>query len=729
MTTTESHLTLTAGDLIQWYRVERILGQGGFGVTYLATDTNLDHRVAIKEYLPGSLVKRLEDNTLTATSDSTNEQYSEGLQRFLREARTLVKFRHPNIVRVMAVFEANNTAYLVMEYEEGEQFKEYVKRVGGVSEDRLKSLMLSVIDGLDQVHQRGFIHRDIKPVNLIIRKDSSPVLLDFGSTRPVENDLNVQHTSFVSVGYTPLEQYQEGAGLTVGPWTDIYALGATLYYAISGITPVSPISRLAALVKKSKDPLEPAIKIGNGHYSESFLRAIDWALGFKIEDRPQTLSQWRTAFEEKPQSAVPVQPQADSNANDQTDRQPATASRSKLLVRNPELVRKAQPSAKRRSARVLWLAGVIAACLLVAVGGRWFYRDRQQQLVFDQLVERADSAFDGDDMVKEARPLYLQVLDARPENRHAADRLREIDDQLLDRTRAELREGNLGRAETLIGQLESIGESNASALRLELVEKQAKASREQTFTEVQSLLEQRSYQQALGVLTKLGGNASTDDRFAALESSARSGMEAEQRKQAQSVSEQQRRDASRLANQKRVAAANERQRQRRRDYRRYLTNAEQALQSGDITSAREWIDNAGALQINDDELEDMEARIATAESFLTKPLSDYEMSYAREQFNTLERAIEAKNIRAISELTDDESRRRGLFETLFDRYTQISVRVMDLEPKLEPKRVTAVLRIEKMVLPNGDVVYPSSSYRDSALSLDRNRYSWSKIRW
>ena len=138
MTSIDTDPTLTEGDLIQWYRVEKILGRGGFGVTYLATDTNLDHVVAIKEYLPGSLVRRQPDHTLVAVTESTQAQYSDGLQRFLREARTLVKFRHPNIVRVMAVFEANNTAYLVMEYEEGEQFKEYVKRVGGVAESKLK---------------------------------------------------------------------------------------------------------------------------------------------------------------------------------------------------------------------------------------------------------------------------------------------------------------------------------------------------------------------------------------------------------------------------------------------------------------------------------------------------------------------------------------------------------------------------------------------------------------
>lgn len=730
MTAIDTYQTLTEGDLIQWYRVEKILGRGGFGVTYLATDTNLDHRVAIKEYLPGPLVMRQQDNTLAANTEDDKAKYSEGLQRFLREAKTLVKFRHPNIVRVMAVFEANNTAYLVMEYEEGEQFKEYVKGVGGISEARLKSLILSVIDGLDQVHQRGFIHRDIKPVNLIIRKDGSPVLLDFGSTRPVENDLKVQHTSFVSVGYTPLEQYQEGAGLTVGPWTDIYSLGATLYFAISGVTPVSPISRLAALVKKSRDPLEPAIQIGSEKYSDSFLQAIDWALGFKIEDRPQSLSQWRAAFD----TPQPAQSRIDTVANvsvrqDEVVLQPEALNRSKLLVRNPEAVRKPAQASVRRAFGLPWLFGVIALCIVVAFAASWLSRNQQQQRELNDLVERADGAFVRSDRVRTARPLYLQILETDPDNSHALARLENIDDLLVEKIETDLQSGRLDQADASIQELEGIGGSRAAALRAELVQQRVLVHRQEKFTEVQSLIDRRSYQLALTRLSALEVGSTDDPRAVALKANAEAAIKAEEEQQAKSATELRELEKLRLADQKRVAAATERQRQRRRDYRRYLASAEQSLQSGEIESARRWLASATALQINDSEFEDIEARVASAEGFLSKPLSDYELSYARERFNTLERAIESRNTRAIDELTEAESRRRGLFDNLFDRYTQISVRIMNLEPELDPKRVTAVLRIEKMVLPNGDVVYPSSSYRDSALSIVRNRSSWSSISW
>ena len=734
MTSVDTHLALTQGDLIQWYRVEKILGRGGFGVTYLATDTNLDHRVAIKEYLPAPLVSRQPDKTLTANTNDAKALYSEGLQRFLREAKTLVKFRHPNIVRVMAVFEENNTAYLVMEYEEGEQFNEYVKSIGGISESRLKSLVLSVIDGLDQVHQRGFIHRDIKPVNLIIRKDGSPVLLDFGSTRPLENDLKVQHTSFVSVGYTPLEQYQEGAGLMVGPWTDIYSLGATLYYAISGVTPVSPISRLAALVKKSKDPLRPAMQIGSGKYGDSFLQAIDWALGFRIEDRPQSLSQWRTAVD-APMLIDTVElddPIRGVVTLDDAVIQSAASNRSKLRVRNPEIVRKHPQKPKQRVFRVRRLAGVVVVGVMVALAAKLMFANQQQRQALNDLVLRADIAFVGGDHVSQARPLYLEVLAADSTHQHASDRLDQINDLLVEKIRNNIATGKFELADTAIEQVEGIDRSRAPALRAELAQQRVFSARQEKLTEIQSLIDRRSYQLALARLSVFEVEDYVDPQIVELKASAVAAIEKqeEQEKQrAQSAIEVKIQEKSRLDSQRRFAAANERQRQRRRNYRQYLSSAEQALQSGEIESAKRWLASATALQISDSDLDDIEERVVATEKFLNTPLSDYEISYAHSQFKTLERAIESRNTTVVNEITETASLRRGLFDSLLGRYTQISVRIINLEPKLDPKRATATLRIEKMVLPNGDVVYPSSSYQDTKLSLVRKRYNWAQISW
>lgn len=725
MSPIDTHQTLAEGELIQWYRVEKVLGRGGFGITYLATDTNLDHRVAIKEYLPGPLVERQADNTLAAVTEGSETEYQEGLQRFLREAQTLVKFRHPNIVRVMAVFEANNTAYLVMEYEEGEQFKEYVKRDGGIDEASLKCLILSVIDGLDLVHQHGFIHRDIKPVNLIIRKDGSPVLLDFGSTRPVENDANSQHTSFVSVGYTPLEQYQEGAGLSVGPWTDIYSLGATLYYAIGGVTPVSPVSRLAALVKKSKDPLQPAIQIGSEQYSASFLQAIDWALGFKIEDRPQSLSQWRPAFEKAPlvvEESVVESPQVEAEASAES------VTRSKLLVRNPAIVRKTPQSASNgKGLSIRWLIGILAACLVVALGARWMHQQQQQQKELEVMFDRADMGYRNGDYMTTARPLYLKILEVDPENSRAAERIGQINNRLAEQITDHIDADRFEQADALIGQLERIDDTQVSAFKKQLHDSRAQ---QQQLSQVKNLMRQSSYQTALDKIDSLRGEFRAEDAaLDTLEKNARAAMEAERERQQRARRDRLEREKEIRANQQRVAAANERQRKRRRDYRSYLNSAEQALRAGEIAAARTWMNRASSLQINDSELEDLEARLESAENFLAIPLTDYELSYARGQFNALERAIEAKNLRAIDQLTEADSSRRALFETLFGRYTQLSVRIMNVAREPDSKRVTAQLRIETMALPNGDVVYPSTSYRDSALSLQRQRYSWSAITW
>lgn len=730
MTVVDHKHSLAKGDLIQWYRVEDVLGQGGFGITYLATDTNLDHKVAIKEYMPAPLVKRQSDNTLISQSGQSKAQYRQGLQRFLREARTLVKFRHPNIVRVMAVFEANNTAYLVMEYEEGEQFKEYVKRGDGLAEPQLKKLILSIIDGLDQVHQHGFIHRDIKPVNLIIRKDGSPVLLDFGSTRPVKNEGQVRHTSVVSVGYTPLEQYQEGAGLKVGPWTDIYSLGATLYYAISGVTPVSPVSRLAALVKKSKDPLRPAILIGGEQYSSAFLQAIDWALGFRIEDRPQTLAQWRKSFDAPVvvPAALPTVSVGLSTAAP-LGGQGDALNHSKLLLRKPVAQRKARSKPGNNGQGLAGAFTIVGICLFIAVVATWWYHSQQQQRLLEQTFERADLAFAQGDYFAGARPLYLQILTSNPRDQQALKKLAEINDIAVGQVNQALKAGRLDDAQEALAQLESIDDPRMPVLKKRLAGQRLLQAEEKQLREVKTLIAQKAFGQARDKLAQMRLEFADKTRIDSLEATVQTEIDEQQARLAEAEKNRLSREKSLQQLQRRVADAKERQRQRSRDYRRYLDNAEQALQAGEITTAGNWLDNAASLQINDDQLADLATRIAYAEKLSAKPLSEYEIRYAQAQFNALKRAIESKNLQAITELTNAGSSRRGLFATLFDRYTQISVQIRQVEPRDSPKRVTALLEIERMALPNGDVVYPSSTYRDTELSLERKRYSWSAINW
>jgi protein kinase-like protein len=276
---------------LHWYVLERVLGQGGFGITYLARDTNLDQPVAIKEYLPIDVATRKPDSTVRPRADDQTDRYRWGLDRFIREARTLARFDHPNIVRVYSVFEFNNTAYMVMRFEEGENFAALLERRRTLPEPELLRVLLPVLDGLELIHNAGFIHRDIKPDNIHIRADGSPVLLDFGSARASLGQGRTV-TILVAPGYAPFEQYYS-SGENQGPWTDLYGLGATSYRAIAGVPPLDAITRSKGVLGSSREVLVPARTIGSGRYSETILRAIDHALEFAEKDRPQSIAEWR----------------------------------------------------------------------------------------------------------------------------------------------------------------------------------------------------------------------------------------------------------------------------------------------------------------------------------------------------------------------------------------------------------------------------------------------------
>ena len=276
---------------LHWYVVERVLGQGGFGITYLAHDTNLDRRVAIKEYLPTEIARRRSDASARPRTETHNERYAWGLERFLAEARTLARFDHPNIVRVLSVFEANNTAYMVMRFEEGEDLATLLDRLGTVPEAQLIACLLPILDGLQLIHASGFIHRDIKPENIYVRQDGSPVLLDFGSARQSFGSSKTM-TILVAPGYAPLEQYY-GDAKTQGPWTDIYGLGATCYRAIAGRAPLDAIARAKGVLGSTRDILQTASEAGKGRYSDPLLAAVDHALQLSERNRPQSVAEWR----------------------------------------------------------------------------------------------------------------------------------------------------------------------------------------------------------------------------------------------------------------------------------------------------------------------------------------------------------------------------------------------------------------------------------------------------
>lgn len=287
---------------LHWYRIERVLGQGGFGVTYLARDTNLDQLVAIKEYLPVEFAGRASDNAVQPRTEDHRERYQWGLERFISEAQTLAKFDHPSIVRVHSVFEHNNTAYMVMRYERGENLQSILNHCKTLEEDQLMDILLPILDGLAEIHRTGFIHRDIKPDNIYIRKDGTPVLLDFGSARHAMGNTRTI-TILVAPGYAPFEQYSSNSDQQ-GPWTDIYSLGATLYRAVTGTPPIDAMSRSKGILGSTRDVLVPATEFGRGRYSQSFLESIDHALEFNEKDRPQTIAEWKTELGPRNKLAV-----------------------------------------------------------------------------------------------------------------------------------------------------------------------------------------------------------------------------------------------------------------------------------------------------------------------------------------------------------------------------------------------------------------------------------------
>ena len=289
---------LSPGHRLHWYEIQSLLGYGGFGITYLGRDTNLNQSVAIKEFFPQSYVQRLKNSQVGPNEGTSAEYYHWGLERFLDEARTLARFRHPNIVRVLSVFEDFGTAYMIMELERGYSLAEAIKAGQMHREDAVLDVCIPVMDGLRLIHQAGYIHRDIKPGNILLRADHSPVLIDFGSARQPHPGEFEGLTAVVSKGYAPFEQYDAGNDEQQGPWSDLYELAATLYHAVTRAAPVDAMTRAMALLNGSADPHNPARQRAAGLYSDQLLHAIDTGLIVRAAERPQSLDNWRLLFPE-----------------------------------------------------------------------------------------------------------------------------------------------------------------------------------------------------------------------------------------------------------------------------------------------------------------------------------------------------------------------------------------------------------------------------------------------
>ena len=289
---------LPPGTRFEEYRLDAVLGAGGFGITYRAYDANLDKFVAIKEYLPVEFATRTEASTVVPHSNADAQDYHWGLTRFLDEARTLARFDHTHLNRVHRFFESNGTAYMVLEYIQGETLADRLSREPYLEEELLMRLLEEVLSGLAVMHEAGYVHRDIKPGNLMLREeDGSAVVLDFGAARQAVGQRSKPITSILTPGYAPVEQY-DGKVDRVGAWTDIYALGMVAYRCISGMGDSELPDAVARMLAHTKGgtTLLPAVEAGKGRYSSKLLEAIDWAMEVDEEERPQSVEAWRQAL-------------------------------------------------------------------------------------------------------------------------------------------------------------------------------------------------------------------------------------------------------------------------------------------------------------------------------------------------------------------------------------------------------------------------------------------------
>jgi hypothetical protein len=298
--------TLEPGGIVADYRIDKVLGSGSFGVTYLAHDLHLDRSVAIKEYMPVDYARRDATGAVSSRNAETTPTFAWGLDRFTDEARTLAQFNHPNIVRVVRlVTGVNGTAYIVMELLEGINLETLVERDGPLAPAVFLSTFRQILDGVASIHAIGILHRDIKPPNIVV-KGETPVLIDFGAARDLAAQRKAGFSALVTDGYSPIEQYSREREQSAA--SDIYALAATAYFLLTGRIPPSSAARSAG------DALEPAAVAAQGRVPGDVLRAIDAGLALRAEDRPQSIAAWRATMpsleeaKEVPVLAAPARP-------------------------------------------------------------------------------------------------------------------------------------------------------------------------------------------------------------------------------------------------------------------------------------------------------------------------------------------------------------------------------------------------------------------------------------
>lgn len=354
------------------YMIKSVLGEGGFGITYLARDELFDEEVAIKEFFPQGIVTRNYEfgNDVTVTYVKQKKDYDNGRRRFLSEAKVMAKFnKNPGIVSVIDFFQANNTAYIVMKYLEGINLKDYLRQNGSLAADEILELMSPVIEALDAVHSNGLIHRDISPDNIMLLTDGGVKLMDFGAARDYTEFGNKSLSVVLKHGYAPPEQYQSHG--VQGPWTDIYALSATIYKCLTGLAPEDSIERMM------DDQLLPPSKLGVAvpKYME---QAIMKGMKLSPKDRYQNIRDFCDDFyrdyrdykeglaEEKPEEQTEERTEAEKNVEQKLEQPEQKLEQREPEPAQPEIKEKKTGLGKKKKIAIIIIAA-IAVCAAVYI--------------------------------------------------------------------------------------------------------------------------------------------------------------------------------------------------------------------------------------------------------------------------------------------------------------------------------------------------------------------------
>ena len=435
--------TLPAGTRLRNYELMSVLGHGGFGITYYARDTTLGREVAVKEYLPTSLALRENGTTVVPRSTQLAEDFIWGRERFLEEARILATLEGvPSIVRVYDYLEANGTAYMVMGLARGETLDQRLKRDKQLPPAVIERILERLLGGLEEVHKAGFLHRDVKPANIILDAKDNPTLIDFGASRAAMADRTAAMTAIFTPRYAAAEQLTSDKQ---GPWTDIYSVSATLYHSITGHAPPSSLERAL------NDTYEPLAGLSLAGFSAGTLPGLDAGLALRAKDRPQSIAVWRDVL-----SATEA---SDGDATVVKRVKPGALPKPPVpAAKTPEPAPKATappspPSARSEPSRMLAVAGknrlkllggVMVAILILAVGGYLVFATKPAPSPApfgDQKADGRDAAAKAQAERQRAEQAAKQKADAEAQQKAAADAQRKAAAEAQQKAAARPSEG------------------------------------------------------------------------------------------------------------------------------------------------------------------------------------------------------------------------------------------------------------------------------------------------